>query len=150
MSTPKWNPAERFLEKVEKVPGGCWEWRGSKSPNGYGFFWDGRKTVFAHRFSHQMHNGTIPRDLMVMHSCDNPGCVNPEHLTVGTHTDNMEDRGRKGRAACGTRHGRSKLSEEQVLAIRGDSRTLRCIAADYGVHRTIIHRVKRREIWAHV
>lgn len=88
----------RFWRKVDQS-GECWTWAAAKSNNGYGIFSrTGRVLVYAHRFSYEIHNGEPPPPhLEVMHACDNPPCVNPAHLALGTHADNMADMSRKGR-----------------------------------------------------
>ena len=92
--------AERFMEKVEKSDG-CWIWKGFGMGNGYGGFHVGgrtvRKMVPAHRASYELHKGAIPEGMHVMHQCDVRRCVNPEHLKLGTRSDNMQDAARKGR-----------------------------------------------------
>lgn len=87
----------RFQSKIRKTPEGCWEWAGSRDKNGYGYFSVNGKTVKAHRFSYASHYGTIPNELLVLHHCDNSGCVNPIHLWLGTPGDNMKDRDQKER-----------------------------------------------------
>ena len=86
---------KRFWAKVNKS-GGCWIWT-AQNVNGYGRIRINKKLILAHRFVWEMVNGLIPKDLDVLHSCDNPSCVNPKHLWVGTHQDNMDDRDKKGR-----------------------------------------------------
>ena len=102
---------------------GCWLWNGAYTGNGYPAFaptkhgYDG-----AHRWSYRLHKGEIPEGLVVCHTCDNPACVNPEHLFLGTHKDNQQDCSRKGRLGGRVRHGENnamaKLTNEQVTAIR--------------------------------
>ena len=97
---------EMFWERVsEGTPESCWEWRGAKLPAGYGFItestkidghWRGR-TVYAHRLSHEIHKGPIPKGYYVIHDCDNPSCVDPAHIRVGTPQDNVDDMHSKGR-----------------------------------------------------
>lgn len=91
----------RFWCKVEKTEGGCWEWRGARIPQGYGTFHvralGQDRRVYAHRMSYLWANGTIPEGMDVMHTCHNRGCVNPDHLTVGTRKENMQSSAADGR-----------------------------------------------------
>ena len=87
---------ERFWEKVDKT-GNCWIWTAACMTNGYGQIWDGSKDRGAHRISWILHNGPIPNNLHVLHKCDNPPCVRPDHLFLGTPIDNMLDAKAKGR-----------------------------------------------------
>lgn len=95
---------EKFLEKVE-VTDSCWLWKNSKKNWTYGVFSNGDKMVTAHRFSWEHSNGEVKNGLFVLHKCDNPPCVNPDHLFLGTHQDNMKDMMEKGRHRSVTRKG---------------------------------------------
>lgn len=90
-------PVDRFWSNV-KTGSDCWEWRGSLFPNGYGIFYVNDKSVRAHRYSYELHKGTIPKGKMILHSCDNRKCVNPDHLRAGTARDNIMDALERGRA----------------------------------------------------
>ena len=128
----------------------CWVWTGSKDEAGYGLFQRAtRHLVRAHRLSFELHNGITPGELRVLHRCDNPPCVNPHHLFLGTDLDNARDMIAKGRG----RHLRgeelpaAKLSEDQVRQIRADPRTQAVIAAEYGLGQTGVSAIKRRATW---
>lgn len=103
---PAYKPApERFLDKFDVNPETlCWEWNGGMDGRGYGRLKTGRKYTAAHRFSYTMFYGHIRVGLFVCHHCDNPPCVNPDHLFLGDNQDNMQDAARKGRIASGPRH----------------------------------------------
>lgn len=91
---------QRFAAKVRRTPD-CWLWTGSATPCGYGQMWVGRRgdggPLYAHRIAWQLSHGPVPEGLSVLHHCDTPACVRPDHLFLGTHTDNMRDASRKGR-----------------------------------------------------
>lgn len=95
---PTCTPEDRFWAKVEKGEG-CWEWQGARHPHGYGQVRIAGICVFAHRYSWQLANGPIPGGLNVCHHCDNPKCVRPDHLFLGTQRDNLQDMAGKGRAS---------------------------------------------------
>ena len=90
------DPVSRFFSYVNKT-GSCWLWTGCRRAYRYGSFHLADKLISAHRYSWLIHRGEIPHKLHVLHTCDNPICVNPEHLWVGTHQDNMKDKSNKGR-----------------------------------------------------
>lgn len=100
---------DRFWERVNKAAGGCWEWTGLKHPTGYGRVqWDG-SGGYAHRAVWVIKYGAIPDGMHICHRCDNPGCVNPDHLFLGTVADNMHDRDNKGRNRYGENRPSLKL-----------------------------------------
>lgn len=180
---PKPQPLEqRFWPKVDKngpVPahmphlGQCWLWKASKTPLGYGWIGMGGhrgKIERAHRVSYMLHFGTIPKGMEICHACDNPSCVNPSHLFLGSHDDNMADMATKGRwtprslpkgelhhlrkcpelAARGEACGGAKLTEEQVRMIRSSCRSQRDLARELNVDRRTIAFVRQGKTWRHV
>lgn len=135
-----------------KAPSQCWPWTGAVNVDGYGR--RGKPTVYAHRHSWEIHNGrSLADDECVLHSCDNPSCVNPAHLSVGSKADNNRDRAAKGRSRDqhGERHNMAKLTEADVIEIRQlDGESHSRIAQRYGVSQTVVSAIKRRAAWAHV
>lgn len=134
----------------------CWEWTGHRHPKGYGAFkGPNGKLMKAHRIAYQMTKGNIPDGLLCMHSCDNPPCCNPAHLSVGTDSENMTQMHERGRAnrAVGSKHHNARLMEADVAAIKrrlavGESQI--AIANDYGLHRQTVHQIKSGRLWKHV
>lgn len=157
MGSRKVIPAEeRFWSKVERDPLGCWEWRGFRLPDGRGTFRpttkrQDRKEIAA-RYSYKIANGAIPKGLFVCHACDNPGCVRPSHLWLGTALDNNRDSVAKGRAnkAKGELHFRARLTSEQVQEIRtrnAQGEGYRRLAKDYPVGSKGIQAIVKRRTW---
>lgn len=140
---------------------GCWEWKGYKV-RGYGRTIIGsrtdgtRKTIAAHRLSYETFVGPIPDGMDVCHKCDNPCCVNPDHLFVGTRQDNIDDRERKGRnkPPKGVRNGNAKLTEDDVISARHErlqnNTSFQKLADKYGVSKHTIQDAVTGKRWAHV
>jgi hypothetical protein len=144
---------KRFHDKVD-TSGDCHEWTAYSGPNGYGLIKFNNKVQYAHRVAAHL-AGLLPSldsKLNVCHKCDNPKCVNPDHLFLGTQVENIKDMVSKNRnkPASGEVNGRSKLTEADIPVIRKDPRSLRTIAKDYNVTQTQIFNVKHRKTWAHV
>ena len=139
----------RFFDKVI-VGNDCWEWQAGITQGkegGYGMFWFNGTNVGAHRFSYSLYKGEIPKDKHVCHSCDNRKCVNPKHLWLGSRLENQKDMVEKGRSLKGTKQNNNKLTEEQVLSIYKDSRSLHAIARDYGVNASNVDHIKHGRSW---
>lgn len=140
---------ERFWQKTFKRENGCWEHPWDVNTMGYGRHWNcaansDRKRYLAHRYSWMITHGDLPTTVRVCHKCDNTLCVNPEHLFLGTDSDNQIDRVMKWR------HNTRKLTVEDVLEIR-KRRTagefLHTIAKDFGVHLGTVHDIATRKTW---
>jgi len=140
------NPIDAFNDRYIPEPmSGCWLWTGSISTTGYGRMTISRRQVQAHRFSYQQRHGHIQDGMEVMHKCDNPLCVNPDHLKLGTHKENMRDMYIKGRAV-------KKLTPKDVGKILLDRRGSRKVASEYNVTKRIIQLIRNgklhnREEW---
>ncbi len=147
---------DRFWSKVKLgMEDECWPWMGARTPDGYGRLrtaGQGSDVIYAHRFSYGLVYGKPPGDLEVMHRCDNPSCVNPDHLKLGTHAENMADRNAKGRTSKGANHPvRRKLTPDQVLELRDryakGGISQRAIAAEYGVVSSVAHKIITRQTY---
>lgn len=113
-----WHDLKARFESVKKKPNGeCLEWTGCLS-KGYGVLGYQRKSLKAHRVSYELHNGKKIGNKIVRHTCDNPKCVNPNHLILGSHADNINDRDERDRTAKGENAGRAKLTNDDVARIR--------------------------------
>jgi len=144
---------ERFWSKVDKSrPGGCWAWTASCNRRGYGQFRVAGTLKAAHRVLWEQMHGPIPDGMIVCHHCDNPGCVNPDHLFLGTHADNMADKVAKGRQSrqLGESHPRAKLTDADVRAIRSAAGTVSEIAKKFGISRSNVSTIRLRQTWVHV
>lgn len=146
----------RLIEdsSIPEPNSGCWLWNKDAYSTGYGRFYDrelkGRQQLLAHRVSYEANIGPLSRRDCICHKCDNPICVNPDHLFKGTHADNMRDCSAKGRAKVprlmGSDHPQSKLQDNDIIAIRRDRRSLRLIAKEYQVSRASISNIKAKKL----
>lgn len=149
------NTVQRFEQKVERIPFfECHIWTASALKRGYGKFamksgaWE-----LAHRVAYKLYSGVIPDGMSVLHKCDNPHCVNPKHLYLGTYKNNASDRETRDRGnhAYGMKHGRNKLTSSQVLEIRDlhDTGKYSCfrLASIYGVNPKTVYDIVNRKIW---
>lgn len=129
----------------------CWRWIGSVSTDGYGL-WSAYGQKTAHRASYVMNRGQIPTGLHVLHKCDEPSCVNPSHLFLGTHQDNMADLRAKGRAygARGELNSGAKISEAEAMQIIRDARPATTIAVQYGITRETVDLIRNGRTWKHL
>lgn len=143
---------DRFWSQVDKS-GNCWLWLGLKSKKRYGrFFHDGFRWQ-AHRFAYAITYGECPSHLFVCHKCDNPSCVNPDHLFLGTHTDNEADKQSKGRVPKGENAGRAKITTEDVIRIAAlykSGTPITDIAAQYSIARQTVSDILKGKSWKHV
>ncbi len=159
---------ERFEEKwIGEPNSGCWLWLGASVPKGYGYIasGDGATSESAHRISWRLHCGDIPPGMCVLHRCDMPCCVNPDHLFLGTVQDNSTDMVSKGRGKRGKKYGRqkkpceyrlvgsqsngAKLTEDQVLEIKKATNP-HGLAERFGVTKENIYVIRRGKTWKHV
>lgn len=147
------NIAERFWQKVNKS-GGCWVWTASTNGRGYGKFWNGERIVAAHRFSFELSGEPIPRGAFVLHRCDNPGCVRPDHLFLGTQAENIQDMINKQRhgytGSPGERNHQAKLTRDQVAEIRrrfNDGETRADLAREFNLCWLTIDRIVQFQHW---
>jgi hypothetical protein len=128
----------------------CWWWEGNKYKNGYGKFFYNRKTVYAHRFSFELHKHKIPEGLHVLHHCDFRECCHPEHLYLGDNAQNIKDRNDRNRQAKGEKVGFSKLKEYQVREILKSTEKVSMLAKQFNVTMQTIYVINNRKTWKHV
>lgn len=146
------NQRERFWAKVEKTDG-CWIW-GGYLVREYGQHRLGGIKQPAHRCAWVLANGPIPKSRLVLHRCDNPLCVRPAHLFLGTQLDNMRDKVAKGRQANGARNGNARLTANHVRVIRhlraNTTLTRREVAGLFLIDPTTVAQIERRRTWGHI
>ena len=153
MAPPLKSKAEK-LQRYEVSNSGCWEWTGAKDRDGYGVFGHHRsKQIRAHRASYELKFGEVKDGVLVFHSCDNPSCINPDHLFLGSPKDNTQDMMKKGRmiALRGEAHPGAKLTKQKVIEIRARrsaGEKLSVLANEFGVSFQHISDIYRRSnLW---
>lgn len=151
------NLTERFWSGVNKTPGqgpngDCWEWNNLRTSRGYGKINDGRIQIKAHILSWKLANGRPPQG-MILHSCDNPPCVNPTHLREGTHQENVQDKVVRNRQARGEAIGLAKVTANDVRVIREKYQSgirQHVIGKEFGLTQSSIGSICRYETWRHI
>lgn len=145
------SPFTRMMNKVIKRKNGCWEFTGTKYKRGYGILYIKKRKVRASRFSYEHFFGKFPKEKNVCHHCDNPSCVNPNHLFLGTQKENMQDCSRKGRTLKGESSPTSKLKLKEVLKIKSfkNKRGID-LAKIYKVSPSTISAIRKERLWKHV
>ena len=145
---------DRFHTKYEKKDSGCWEWTDAKDKKGYGYYRSPTPTAGkAHRFSALIH-GLDMSQPVIRHMCNNPSCVNPDHLASGSVKDNSDDKVKANRQPMGITNGRAKLTEQQVLEIRAKyipwAYSIPMLAKEYGVSNQVIGYIIKGKTWKHI
>lgn len=145
---------ERFEAKFVKDPvTECWNWQGCRDKNGYSYIRVNHRTVRAYRVSWELYKGKIPDGMHICHHCDNPSCVNPDHLFLGNNYDNIQDCINKGRNNIGERNARAKLSRGQIAIIRFMLKAAISqsdIAKLFSISQSNVSRINTRNIWNHL
>ena len=144
---------ERFMSKVLPEPNsGCWLWATGLDSKGYGRFGSGSKKTMrlSHRMAYEHFVGSIPVGLFVCHKCDVRSCVNPDHMFLGNHQDNMTDRNKKARQARGTKQHIAKINEDIVRYIRSSPKNGTELADEVGINQSSVSAVRTRRTWKHV
>jgi len=144
---------KRLLSHVRKTANGCWECNLAKVGIGYAKMTISGKSFRAHRVAYELFKGEIPEGMFILHDCDNPSCVNPEHLHLGTQTENMRERSQRGRAPTAEKNHNTKLTEEKAARIKNSLRSgvgIRKLSREYGVARNAISNIRDGRAWAYV
>ncbi len=152
---PENSEQTKFQRRVKVTDDGCWEWQGHILHNGYGQASVGGKLFRAHRLSFSLFCGDIPEGILVLHKCDNRKCVRPDHLFLGSHSDNMQDCVAKGRIArsIGESNPAAKLTYSQVHGIKVRAlagEPVRYIAEEFGVSQSLVRQIRSGKKWGHV
>ena len=150
---------DRFLNLCTPDEARCWIWHG-KTASGHGSTYGAikagtinngdRRTALAHRISYELYNGPIPDGIHVLHKCDVSLCVNPDHLFLGTHRDNIDDMLSKDRSCRGERNGHAVLTESDVLFIRHSSESTKDLALKYCISASAIRKARSGRTWRHI
>jgi len=131
--------------------GDCWFWTAQQDKDGYGVMrLKGRRRQKAHRFSYELHKGNLTASTIVRHTCDEPSCVNPDHLLTGNALDNKRDSVERERHTRGTGHYKAKLTEDDVRVIRASQESGAALGRRYGVSKENIYAIRNGQIWKHV
>lgn len=152
---------QKLLDRSEIMwDTGCREWKGAKNESGYGRIWSGERLVYAHRAMWECEYGSIPLGISICHQCDNPRCIEIDHLFCATHQENMRDcdvkRRRKNGAAKmrgqpspvrGEKHGLVKITETQAREILADDRPAKDVAAQYGISVSLVYGIRNGRNW---
>jgi hypothetical protein len=162
--TKPYNPLEMYLQAAKNEASGCWELHKVKNSSGYARVRKNGSYVYAHRESWEIANGRDAGNLCVCHKCDNPLCINPDHLFLGTLRENFEDMRKKGRNRCGDvkgiDHPLAKLDETKVMEIlskwkpglprKKSPNSAKSLAKEYGVAHSLVHRIVTGQSWPHI
>jgi len=147
--------ADKFITRIKTKDwdiNKCWEWGAAKTSKGYGVFsWSKKGQCRAHRFAFKLYNGREPNDL-VLHSCDNPSCVNPAHLSDGSHGENMKQMAKRKRAAREGRHHKAKLNFNEVMAIiflhKSGEYSTRELSSQFNISQPTIAAIVQGKLWS--
>ena len=144
---------DQFWNNHIERDNGCWEWQKGKNDRGYGEVSINGISLYVHRFAWELLNGEIPGGMCILHKCDNPSCINPDHLFIGTQLDNVRDMLSKGRASPppvhrGTKNNKAVLCEWKVRYIRASDLSQRAIARMFGIGKTTVAHVQCGRTWA--
>jgi hypothetical protein len=155
MTAKNTTPKQRIeLGSIPEPMSGCWLWEGRTFVDGYGSLkWGGkRRNFYAHRFSWEAHKGAIPDNLCMLHECDNPACVHPEHLFLGDRLANNRDRDAKGRKVQvrGSGHGMAKLTEDQARTIQASKLSGPELTRLYGISKAQVSAIRTGKAWTHL
>lgn len=143
----------RAQENTKVSESGCWELQGSILESGYGYMSFQGKSKLAHRASYEAFIGPIPEGLFVLHRCDNRKCINPKHLFLGTHEDNMDDMDSKGRRKSGEKHYMARLNDALVRKLRAEYKpgdSWMALEKKYGINRGVLRPAILGITWKHV